>query len=132
MKEKVNFQRYAEDLQEQNEKYKRKDFNLENEIVALRESSQRLTISLAKEKQKYEQGLQEQKELIKRNYDAKLLALERSLQGRSQEQCKALDQKVIALNEEINSHVIENQNLRIEVDCARSRLTDADGLKVSV
>ena len=107
---------YIDDLSTQNEKYKYKTFNLENEIITLKENNTRMNVSLSTSKKKYESGLNKQKEQIKQASEAKTLAIERSYQEKIQTLKKTAEINNIKLNEEMNNYAIENNNLKIEIE----------------
>jgi hypothetical protein len=113
MKEQKN---YIDELLNQNEKYKYKTFNLENEIIGLKENNMRLNVSLNSLKKKYETGLSKQKEQIKQSSEAKLMAIERSYQEKIQTIKNDADINLIKLTEDVNNYIIENNNLKLDLE----------------
>jgi hypothetical protein len=121
---------YIEGLVAQNEKYKYKSFNLENELIGLKEHNVRLNTTLNSLKKKYENGLAKQKEQIKQSSEAKVMALERSYQEKIQTIKSEADKEIVRLKEELNDYGIEISNLRVELDLARGdKLSDTNDLR---
>ena len=121
---------YIEGLVAQNEKYKYKSFNLENELIGLKEHNVRLNTTLNSLKKKYENGLAKQKEQIKQSSEAKVMALERSYQEKIQTIKSDADKEIVRLKEELNDCGIEITNLRVELDLAKGdKMSEADGLR---
>lgn len=121
---------YIEGLVAQNEKYKYKSFNLENELIGLKEHNVRLNTTLNSLKKKYENGLAKQKEQIKQSSEAKVMALERSYQEKIQTIKSEADKEIVRLKEELNDCGIEMSNLRVELDLAKGdKMSDANDLR---
>lgn len=122
-----------EEITSQNEKYKHKTFNAENEIIGYKEENERLKKYFASQKLKYEQNIAKQKEQILKTMESKIAAIERS----SAEKVRSLTEnntseiyKLKTVNHDLE---IEVNNLRLEIESIKNeKLNDVYSLKEKI